>query len=244
MTSAFWLELRRSPLRWWLPVLALLYVVVLAGGDQSWAGVWPRASATALRPVVFAGPLLAAGAAWAATRSGLPGVADRVRASARVAWLPDAAQLASSAVIGLVGYLAGLAYVALVSFSQAGPGFLWPGYVLLGAAAIVAGAAIGHAVGRVSGSRFGAPVAAGAGCLVLMMAFSSLLGLTSTGDSVLGDPAYSVAPVSLASRALLGVGLASSAILLPSLIGWGSDRWRPPGAGGRASWPWRRSSPR
>lgn len=141
--------------------------------------------------------------------------------------MPDAAQLASSAAIGLGGYLTGLAYVAVASFSRAGPGFLWPGYVLLGAAATIACAAIGHGVGRVTGSRFGAPVAAGAGCLVLMMAFSSLIGLTSDGNAVLGDPAYSVAPDALASRAGLALGLALTAALVPSFLGGGRDRWRP-----------------
>ncbi|HEY1619339.1 MAG TPA: hypothetical protein VGG25_17085 [Streptosporangiaceae bacterium] len=65
MRSSFWTELRRSPLRWGLPVLAALYVIVLAGGGQSWGGDWPRASAAVLKPVVFLGPVLAAGAAWA-----------------------------------------------------------------------------------------------------------------------------------------------------------------------------------
>lgn len=237
MRSAFWAELRRSPLRWWLPVLAVMHLVVVSGGDQGWVGVWPRASAEALRPVVFLGPVLAAGAAWAGARSGLPGVADRLRGSARPGWLLDAAQLTSSAVIGLAGYLAGVAYVAVVTFSQAAPGFLWPGflwpgYLLLGAAATIACAAIGHAAGRITGSRFGAPVAAGAGCLVLMMAFSSLFGLSNFGDTFLGDPAFSVATGALAVRALLTAGLAASAVMVPSLLGWGPGRWRP----GLARW--------
>ena len=227
MRSAFWTELRRSPLRWWLPVLAALHVVVLAGDNGSWVGDWPRASAAALRPVVFLGPLFAAGAAWAAARSGLPGVADRMRGSARAGWVLDAAQLVSSAAVGLGGYLVGVAYVALASISRAGPGFVWPGYLLLGAAVTIACAAIGHGVGRATGSLFGAPVVAGAGCLVLMMAFSSLLGLTSQGNVVLGDPAYSVTPDAIATRALLALGLAAAAVTVPSLVGRGPGRWRP-----------------
>lgn len=226
MRSAFWAELRRSPLRWWLPVLALVNVAVLAS-NQGWASAWPRASAEALRPVVFLGPLVAAGAAWSAARSGLPGVSDRTRSSARAGWMPDAAQLTGSAVIGLVGYLTGVAYAAFASFAQAGPGFLWPGYVLLGAAATVACAAIGHIAGRVTGSRFGAPVAAGGGCLILMMAFSSLLGLTGNGNAVAGDPAFAVKPVALATRLLLGLGLTATAVSLPSLLGRGTGRWQP-----------------
>jgi hypothetical protein len=226
MRSVFWAELRRSPLRWWLPVLALLNVVVLAS-NQGWAGAWPRASAEALRPVVFLGPLVAAGAAWSAARSGLPGVSDRMRSSARADWIPDAAQLTGSAVIGLVGYLAGVAYAAFASFAQAGPGFIWPSYLLLGAAATVACAAIGHIAGRVTGSRFGAPIAAGAGCLVLMMAFSSLLGLTDNGNAVVGDPAFSVKPAALDTRLLLGLGLTATAVTVPSLLGWKAGRWQP-----------------
>jgi len=226
MRSAFWAELRRSPLRWWLPVLALVNVAVMAS-DQGWAGAWPRASAEALRPVVFLGPLVAAGAAWSAARSGLPGVSDRMRSTARVGWMPDAAQLASSAVIGLVGYLTGVAYAAFASVAQAGPGFLWPGYLLLGAAATAACAAIGHIAGRVTGSRFGAPVAAGGGCLILMMALSSLLGLTENGNAVGGDPAFAVKPVALDTRLLLGLGLTATAVTLPSLFGLRAGRWRP-----------------
>ncbi|HEY1619338.1 MAG TPA: hypothetical protein VGG25_17080 [Streptosporangiaceae bacterium] len=129
--------------------------------------------------------------------------------------------------IGLGGYLIGVAYVAFVSFSEAGQGFLWPGYVLLGAAATVACAAIGHGVGRATGSRFGAPAAAGAGCLVLMMAFSSLIGLTSDGNAALGDPAYSVAADALAARVLLAIGLALTAVLVAPLLSAGHDLWVP-----------------
>ncbi len=225
MRSAFWAELRRSPLRWWLPVLAGMHLIVVSGGFRGWLGVWPRASAEALRPVVLLGPVLAAGAAWAGARSGLPGVPDRLRGLARAGWVADAAQLASSVVIGLGGYLAGVVYVAWASFSQAGPGFLWPGYLLLGAAATVACAAIGHVTGRITRSRFGAPVAAGAGCLVLMMAFSSLLGLTAQGDPYFGDPAFSVAPGAIVIRALLAFGLAAAAVTVPSLLG--RSQWRP-----------------
>jgi hypothetical protein len=120
-----------------------------------------------------------------------------------------------------------VAYVAAASLSQAGPGFLWPGYGLVGAAATVACTAIGHLAGRVTGSRFGAPVAAGAGCLVLMLAFSSLFGLTAQGNPDFGDPAFFVAAGALAARMLLAAGLAGAAATVPSLLGRGPFRWRP-----------------
>lgn len=62
MIRAFWIELRRSPLRWALPVLIAIELGMLFGRNTDWIGVWPQASAAAQVPVAEMAILLSAAA--------------------------------------------------------------------------------------------------------------------------------------------------------------------------------------
>jgi hypothetical protein len=141
-------ELRRSPLRWWLPVFVLVDVAAVFGRSQWWIGVWPQASAAAQIPSLFFAPVLAAGAAWSASRARRYRMTDQLAAAALPGWRVEVVQLAATLTYGLVAYLVGMVAAAAVSAPDAGPGFLWPGYVVLGACVIVASAAVGHVAGR------------------------------------------------------------------------------------------------
>ncbi|MFJ3306231.1 ABC transporter permease [Streptomyces sp. NPDC086549] len=217
------MELRRSPLRWWFPVLVALDVAVLFGRSQWWIGVWPQASAAAQIPSFYLGPFLAAYAAWAAGRIQRLGFEDQHTAGTRPRWQVEGTQIAAVAVYGAAAYVVGAAVAAAVSYRDAGPGFLWPSYLLLGAALIVLCIAVGHLAGRWFPSAFAAPVISGLACFVVVTMNG---GPVQAGLFVLsGAPAVEVTPQSLAIRWALALSAVAVAVLTPrTLPGYTGER--------------------
>jgi hypothetical protein len=213
------IELRRSPLLWCLPVLVLLDVTVLFGRHTWWIGIWPEASAAAQLPAYFFGLVLGGGAAWASGRVHRAGIANQLKAAAVPAWRADALLLAASLTYGLAAYLPGVILAAVVSTPIAGPGFLWPSYLLLGASMVVLCASIGHLAGKLSASRFVPPLVV-AVCMFGMMFTRQLFELY-----VLSAPVQvEVSPAALTARGVLAVLLAVLAVTLPRaghVPGWG-----------------------
>jgi hypothetical protein len=158
--AAFLIELRRSSVRWWLPILVFVDLTTLLGRSREWIGVWPQASVAAQLPAFFFGMFLAAAAAWSAGRTTRAGAAELLAQMSRPVWQRELIQVSVSLTYGLVAYAIGAVVAAAVSASVAGPGFLWPTYFLLGAALLTASVAVGHLAGRLIKSRFVAPIVA------------------------------------------------------------------------------------
>ncbi|MGN9811990.1 hypothetical protein ACTMSW_21855 [Micromonospora sp. BQ11] len=212
--KAYFLELRNSPLKWWFAVFVIMDLVAVFGRSRYWIGVWPQASAAVQVPSLFFAPVLAAAAAWAAGRSHRNQLQDQLRVAAIPSWRIDAVQLAASVTFGIAAYAVGALAAAAVSLNEAGPGFLWPGYVLLGASVIVASAAIGHLVGALSRSSLATPAICGLGLFVA-------LGTTGRRAELFvlsGSPNERVAAVPLLARLVVSLGLVAMAILIPSLV--------------------------
>ncbi|WP_441251317.1 ABC transporter permease [Kitasatospora sp. McL0602] len=222
----YWIEVRRSPLRWWLPVLLALDFAAIFGRSQWWIGVWPQASVAAQLPSLYFGPALAASATWTAGRARRAGINEQLGASARPAWQLELAQLAATLSYGTLVYLIGAAAAAAVSLSDAGPGFLWPGYLLLGFGVMIGCAGLGHVVGRWSSSPYAASAVCGLGCFV----FLGWVGNPSALDLFMlsGDPFIKVAVSPLLVRLALGCGLAAIAVLVarPTFRRHGRGRWQ------------------
>ncbi|MFJ7273505.1 ABC transporter permease [Kitasatospora sp. NPDC098663] len=221
----YWMEIRRSPLRWWLPVLLALDFAAIFGRSQWWIGVWPQASVAAQLPSLYFGPALAASATWTAGRARRAGITEQLGASARPAWQLELAQLAATLSYGTLVYLVGAVSAAVVSISDAGSGFLWPGYLLLGFGVMVGCAGLGHLVGRWSASPYAASAVCGLGCFL----FLAWIGKPSALDLLMlsGDPFVKVAVSPLLVRLALGCGLAAIAVLvarpgarLRGRVGW------------------------
>ncbi len=222
MMRMYWTEVRRSPLRWLLPVLVCIDLAVLFGRNTYWIGVWPQASAAAQIPALFFGPALAAAATWTAGRAHRRGFAEQLQVSALPTWRPEAALLASTLTYGFLAYGVGVVTAAVVSLPEAGPGFLWPGYVLLGLGTVVGCAATGHAVGRWSHSTFMAPVCCGVVTFVLLGLFGQSLGFFVLS----GHPQVEVASSALAARLALALAIMILAVLIPMAATKGMGRWR------------------
>ncbi|WP_445529982.1 hypothetical protein [Streptomyces cyslabdanicus] len=217
------MELRRSPLRWWFSVLVALDVAVLFGRAQWWIGVWPQASAAAQIPAFYLGPFLAAYAAWASGRIHRLGFEDQHTAGTRPRWQVEGVHIAAVAVYGGGAYVAGAVVAAAVSYRDAGPGFLWPSYLLLGAALIVLCIAVGHIAGHWFPSGFATPVVSGLACFV---AVTMTGGPLKAGLFVLsGAPAVEVTPERLAMRWGLALSAVAVAVLTPRrLLGYAGAR--------------------
>ncbi|MFI6639254.1 ABC transporter permease [Streptomyces sp. NPDC050504] len=207
------IELRRSPLLTAFPVMVAVDLVVLFGRSRYWIGVWPEASVAAQVVTLFLGSVLAGVSAWQAGRSSRAGMPEGLLAAARPGWRIEAARLAATLTLGFLAYGIGCLTAAAVSFTDAGPGFLWPSYLLLGASTLIAFASVGHLAGRWWPSAAFTPVVCAVGC------FISMLALPFRFDVLAGPPDQHLDPVPVAVRLLFACALAVLAVTAPPLRG-------------------------
>ncbi|MEV7087460.1 ABC transporter permease [Streptomyces sp. NPDC093085] len=212
----FLIELRRSPLRWWLPLLIALDLAVLFGRARWWVGVWPQASAAAQVPSFYIGPFLAAYASWSAGRTHRLGFEDQIAAGSKSRWKIELIRLSATVVFGLAAYSTGALVAAAVSFDDAGAGFLWPGYLLLGGTLIVLCTAVGHITGRWFPSSSSIPVICGLACFA---ALAMMGGPSGAGLFVLsGAPDIELDAQGLALRLALALAAVALAVQPPRVL--------------------------
>lgn len=211
MLTAFRIELRRSPLLTAFPVLIAVDLLVLFGRSRYWIGVWPEASVAAQVVTLFLGPVLAGVSAWQAGRSSRAGMPEFLVAAARPGWQIEAARLTATLTLGFLAYGVGCLTAAAVSLGDAGPGFLWPSYLLLGASTLIIFASVGHLAGRWWPSAGFTPVVCALGC------FISMLTLPFKFNVLAGPPDTHVNPLPVALRLLCALALAVLAVTAPPL---------------------------
>ncbi|WP_371516601.1 hypothetical protein [Kitasatospora sp. NBC_01300] len=208
----YWMELRRSPLRWWFPLLIAADLGTLFGRSRWWIGQWVQTSVQVQIPAFYFAPLLAAAAAWAAGRTVRHHLDAQLAISARPRWQVDLTQLSATLTYGLVAYGVGAVVAVVASYPKAGAGFLWPSYLLLGSALLISFASVGHLVGLWVKSQFTGPLIAGLGTMVLIAWAGppSALGLYVIN----GAPFQKVAVPALLARCLVAVLLVAAAGLV------------------------------
>ncbi|MFE3688060.1 ABC transporter permease [Streptomyces sp. NPDC059095] len=222
MLNVYRIELRRSPLLTAFPVMIAVDLVVLFGRSRYWMGVWPEASVAAQVVTMFLGPVLAGVSAWQAGRSSRSGMPEFLLGAARPSWRIEAVRLAATLTLGFLAYGIGCLTAAAVSFGDAGPGFLWPSYLLLGAAALIIYASVGHLAGRWWPSAGFTPIVCALGSLI------ALLVLPLKFDVLAGPPDTYVRPQTVAVRVLCAVALAVLAVTAPPLKGRAVPRRKTP----------------
>ncbi|MFJ8957726.1 ABC transporter permease [Streptomyces sp. NPDC102381] len=218
------IEVRRSPLLWFFPVLLIVDLAAVFGRSQWWIGVWPEASAAAQIPALFFAPVAAAAAAWSVGRVYRRGVAELQGAAAQAKWKMELAQFSATLTYCFGAYAVGALAAAAVTFSDGGSGFLWPSYLFLGAGAILACAAVGHFTASLWHAPFVAPVVCGLSCFLVI----SVVGTPNNlGLFVLsGSPTREVDTGSLAARLALSLSLALLAVFGSSSLRRNS-LWKP-----------------
>jgi hypothetical protein len=154
------LELRRNPMVWMLPLLALLFWLGVYRPAMANPPFW-NVRATALQhAMLFLGPLLAGVTAWIGSRDGRRGLTDLVGVTAVPRWAGQLASWAAATCWAEAVYLGGVAVVYGVTAEQAhwGGPLWWP--VAVGAAGVAACCALGFAAGALLPGRFTAALAA------------------------------------------------------------------------------------
>jgi len=155
------LELRRNPMPWTLPLLAVLFWVSTYRPAMSNPPLWNvRGSMLQAQTMLTFAPVLAGVAAWAGSREGRRGTTDLVTITGLPRWAGRLAAWAAVTFWAEVAYLAGVAVVYGITAHQAtwGGPLWWP--VAVGAATGAAACAVGFAAGSLAPSRFTAPLAA------------------------------------------------------------------------------------
>lgn len=224
---AYLVELRYSPLRWWLPVLIIVDLATLFGRNHSWIGEWPQTTVAAQIAAFYFAPVLAAAAAWAAGRTCRHKATALVEGAARAPWKIELAQLTATVTYGLIAYGVGVVVAAVVTSQKASSGFLWPSYLILGVELLVGFSAAGHLVGHWWNAPFSAPAVSGLASFITIAWIGSP---TRLGFFVLnGSPFYAVPGNAIAARAALAlcITLAAVALRKPSLARYARS-WRAP----------------
>jgi hypothetical protein len=155
------IELRRSPMLWLLPLLAVLFYVSTYRPAMQNPPFWNiRASFLQSHTMLVFAPLLAGMGAWAGSRDGRRGLVDLVGVTAVPRWAGQIATWAAAAIWAELLYLAGVAVVYGVTAHQGASGgpLWWP--VAVGAANVAASCALGFAAGSLLPGRFTSALAA------------------------------------------------------------------------------------
>ncbi|MEU5289493.1 ABC transporter permease [Streptomyces sp. CA-278952] len=210
MLNTYSIELRRSPLLTAFPLMLLVDLVVLFGRSRHWIGVWPEATVAAQIVTLFLGPVLAGVSAWQAGRASRAGMSEILLGAARRSWRTEAARLGATLTLGFLAYAIGCLTAAAVSWREAGPGFLWPSYLLLGASTLLMFAAGGHLAGRLWPSAAFTPVICALGGFIV------LLGTPFRFYVLAGPPDVQLSIAPVAARLLLAVAVTILAVAIPA----------------------------
>lgn len=157
MRRALLIEIRRSSLRWWLPLITGFQLVMLFFRSQQWEFAWSEASAVIGVATGISVPLLAAAAAWEGTRWHRSGDLSVLHHHARFAGAGYAVHLLSILILATIPYLITVATAWIVTASVSGAGMLWPSYLLLALAVQWGAAGFGYAAGRLFATRLVVP---------------------------------------------------------------------------------------
>ena len=154
-------ELRRSPMLWLLPVLAVLFYVSTYHPAMDNPPFWNiRSGMLQSHTMLVFAPLLAGAGAWAGSRDGRRGLVDLVGVTAVPRWAGQLATWAAATIWAELLYLAGVAVLYGVTAHQGAWGgpLWWP--VAVGTATVAASCALGFAAGQRLPGRFTAGLAA------------------------------------------------------------------------------------
>lgn len=154
------LELRRNPMLWVLPLLAVLFWLGAYRPSMANPPFWNERATALQHAVLFLGPLLVGATAWVGSRDGRRGLTDLVGVTAVPRWAGQLATCAATAFWAEAVYLGGVAVVYGVTAEQAhwGGPLWWP--VAVGAAGVATCCALGFAAGALLPGRFTSALAA------------------------------------------------------------------------------------
>jgi hypothetical protein len=155
------IELRRSPMLWLLPLLAVLFYLSTYRPAMGSPPFWNiRSGMVQSHTMLVFAPLLAGAGAWVGSREGRRGLVDLVGVTAVPRWAGQLATWAAATIWAEMLYLAGVAVLYIVTAHQGAWGgpLWWP--VTVGTATVAACCALGFAAGAWLPGRFTPALAA------------------------------------------------------------------------------------
>jgi hypothetical protein len=195
LVRALWLELKRSPVPYLLPPLALFSYYDAIRTADGYPPVWALRASVVSHLVVYFGIAGGGVAAWAGAREGRRKTADLLATTPRAAWSRLSVALAGTLCWVLLAFLAFAAVLYTQTALQAtwgGPP-LWP--VLVAAATVTMATVTGFTCGAVFPGRFTAPLVALGLTVLLEIGFresllvrASPVGRAPSGEHLLPVP--------------------------------------------------------
>jgi hypothetical protein len=184
------LEIRKSVIRWSVPLLVGLFFFDAYRTAMGLPAVWTARSSVITSSVLDGFVVFGTGlAAWAGSREGRRRTCDMVITTGRPAWARQGAALGATMFWLLLVYFAEVTVLYAQTARQAtwgGPP-LWP--VTVGAMGVVMVTVLGFTLGAIVPSRFTAPLASVSAFLLYVTAFHESLNVTPTsGKSLLLSP--------------------------------------------------------
>ncbi|MFF5230963.1 hypothetical protein [Dactylosporangium sp. NPDC000521] len=209
----WFLTLRRSPVRWFVPFALVASLAVLLVRDRYWIGVWSETSAAAQIPALLVSGLSAAAAAWSVGSTARHGTVEQTLASALPRWRRELSGVVGALFYFAVVSLAVQAVAVAFTVRTNPPGFgMWAGYLLMGLVVTVLSVAFGHVIGKWLSGRFAAAVA-GLSWFIVATYLGQSLALT-----VLSGPVYEqVDELTMVVRLLAALALVAVAVMVPSM---------------------------
>jgi hypothetical protein len=156
-----WIEAKRNPVPWVLPLLALLVYVDTYRTVGGYPPVWTvRALAVPDRLLVDFAAFAGGFCAWAGSREGRRKTEDLLGTTARPAWTRQLAALAGTMFWLVLAFLVAVAalYIQIARVAAWGGPPLWP--VAVGLVALVTICVVGFTAGALFPGRFTAPLVA------------------------------------------------------------------------------------
>lgn len=219
MRRALWIEVRRSSLLWWLPLILGFQLVMLFFRSYQWEFAWSEASAAIGVAAGISAPLVAAAAAWEGTRWHRSGDLSVFHHHARFAGAGYLLHLQSILLLVTVPLSATGLIAWAVTVSASGFGLLWPSYLVFALAVQWGIAGFGYTIGRLVGTRLVVPAAV----LIVMLGLMLLPGGHPFAMmSINGASGMTLLPQAVTARVAIAAVLLALGLLV---VGKHGDVW-------------------
>jgi hypothetical protein len=217
MTRVLWIEFKRSPAKWFAPVVGAVIAVFAIHRYDQWYGVWSQTSMIVQFGTAMAMPVIAAAAGWAAFDRARSGMSEQQRTTSVNPWSREGMTVIAALLWLLLPVVVAYIAISAVSAPAAGSGGLWLTFLwnALNLGALATG--YGYFLARVLPSPF---TVAAAGFSVGVLIFGFLDNSSWTLFAVNGYPTQAISWPALAVRIGLGVAVLALAIGAGAIRQW------------------------
>lgn len=221
MTRILWIEFKRSPAKWFAPVVGAVIAVFATIRYDQWYGVWSQTSMVVQFGTAMAMPVIAAAAAWAGYDRARSGMSEQQHTTSVNPWGREGMTVTAALLWLLLPVVGAYIAVSLVSAPVAGAGGPWMTFLWNALNLVVLATGYGYLLARVLPSPF-TIAAAGFSTAVLLFAHSDNPNWTLF--TVNGYPNLVISWPALAARIGLGIAVLALATGAGAIRQWSRTR--------------------